>query len=338
MRYILFLLIFIQLSFAQSTKYGGSFLEIGVGARALSMGSANVAVADDGSAFYWNPAGLASLGRMQVSGMYADLFNSLENHIFTNVALPVFGGAMISASWIRLAVEDIPRYNDPHYEKYKDASDPTQARIREGELLKDSATDHFAYSDNAYVITIAKLNRLNADLGWQYFEFPVDVGYGVNFKMIDTYLDDKHASGLGIDAGIKIAIGLYDIFDDDRMGKVMFGINVQDLFNTKIKWDTNSKHRDEIERNWKYGFALSQPLEFMNSEMLIAYDLNSKYDGSSHLGLELKYKSLFALRLGSNSGNFTTGVGLAYWQVQINYAYQNHVLGNSHRVETSFYF
>ncbi len=334
MRYILFiLLISIQLSFAQSTKYGGSFLEIGVGASALGMGSANVAVADDGSAFYWNPAGLASLGRIQVSGMYADLFNSLENHSYANVALPIFGGAMISASWIRLAVEDIPRYYD------SGLSYESSTRIPEDSLhLDNPASGYFSYSDNAYVITIAKLNRINADLGWQYFEFPVDIGYGVNFKMIDTYLDDKHASGLGIDAGIKIAIGLYDIFDDDRMGKVMFGINVQDLFNTKIKWDTKSKQRDEIERNWKYGFALSQPIEFMNSEMLIAYDLNSKYDGSSHLGLELKYKSLFALRLGSNNGNFTTGVGLAYWQVQINYAYQNHVLGNSHRVETSFYF
>ncbi len=334
MKYIFFILLIAQFSFAQSTKYGGSFLEIGVGARALGMGSASVAVADDGSAFYWNPAGLASLSRIQVSGMYADLFNSLENHSYANISLPIFGGAMISASWIRLAVEDIPRYNDADLVVNSDAriADP------EGAGLTDPASGHFSYSDNAYIITVAKLNRINADLGWQYFEFPIDVGYGINFKMIDTYLDDKHASGMGVDAGIKVALGLYDIFDDDRMGKLLFGLSVQDLFNTKIKWDTDSKQQDEIERNWKYGFALSQPLEFMNSEMLIAYDLNTKYNGSSHIGLEVKYKSVFALRLGSNSSNFTAGVGIAYWQIKLDYAYQNHELGNSHRIETSFYF
>ncbi|MDD8016839.1 MAG: PorV/PorQ family protein [Bacteroidota bacterium] len=37
------------------------FLSIGQGARALSMGSAFVAVADDPSSLYWNPAGLADI-------------------------------------------------------------------------------------------------------------------------------------------------------------------------------------------------------------------------------------------------------------------------------------
>src|SRR5258705_13679669 len=39
----------------------GSFLRIGVGARATGLGESFVAVANDPSAIYWNPAGLASL-------------------------------------------------------------------------------------------------------------------------------------------------------------------------------------------------------------------------------------------------------------------------------------
>jgi hypothetical protein len=39
----------------------GTFLRIGVGARAVAMGETFVAVANDPSAIYWNPAGLASL-------------------------------------------------------------------------------------------------------------------------------------------------------------------------------------------------------------------------------------------------------------------------------------
>ena len=46
----------------------------GVGARALAMGGAFVAVADDGTAPYWNPAGLAILDDTRVYGMSTDLF------------------------------------------------------------------------------------------------------------------------------------------------------------------------------------------------------------------------------------------------------------------------
>lgn len=45
----------------------GQFLKIGLGARAVGLGESFVAVANDPSAVYWNPAGLASLQRMEVS-------------------------------------------------------------------------------------------------------------------------------------------------------------------------------------------------------------------------------------------------------------------------------
>lgn len=73
---ILFLIItFTTSSFAQVfvsdvSKKGtsaASFLSIGQGARAISMGSAFVGISDDPSAIYWNPAGLAKLGGTQVS-------------------------------------------------------------------------------------------------------------------------------------------------------------------------------------------------------------------------------------------------------------------------------
>ena len=40
-----------------------SFLDIGIGARSLSMGGAFVAIADDPTALYWNPAGIVSIER-----------------------------------------------------------------------------------------------------------------------------------------------------------------------------------------------------------------------------------------------------------------------------------
>jgi long-subunit fatty acid transport protein len=50
----------------------GAFLKIGVGARAVSMGESFVAVANDPSTIYWNPAGLASLQRQEIQFSHAD--------------------------------------------------------------------------------------------------------------------------------------------------------------------------------------------------------------------------------------------------------------------------
>ena len=49
----------------------GAFLKIGVGARAVGMGEAFVAVANDPSTIVWNPAGLASILRKEVQFSHA---------------------------------------------------------------------------------------------------------------------------------------------------------------------------------------------------------------------------------------------------------------------------
>ena len=52
----------------------GSFLTWGQGARALGMGGAFVGMADDASALWWNPAGLTQLNKMELTTLYAPLW------------------------------------------------------------------------------------------------------------------------------------------------------------------------------------------------------------------------------------------------------------------------
>lgn len=45
----------------------GTFLKIGIGARAVGMGESFVAVSNDPTAIFWNPAGLASIQRQEIT-------------------------------------------------------------------------------------------------------------------------------------------------------------------------------------------------------------------------------------------------------------------------------
>jgi hypothetical protein len=102
----LFVCMFITLSspaWTQTDKEGGvefvadvsgvgtgaaAFLEIGVGARAMAMGGAYTAVANDATALYWNPAGIA-----WVNGVQCELAHNkwlVETyHDFAGVIFPV---------------------------------------------------------------------------------------------------------------------------------------------------------------------------------------------------------------------------------------------------------
>ncbi|OGR84815.1 MAG: hypothetical protein A2901_06350 [Elusimicrobia bacterium RIFCSPLOWO2_01_FULL_54_10] len=90
---------------------GASFLKIGVGARALGLSSAYTAVADDVTALYWNPAGLASLHKRELSAMHAELFAQSRYNFLgyahpTRVGTFAFGAAYLNQGTLEGRGED----------------------------------------------------------------------------------------------------------------------------------------------------------------------------------------------------------------------------------------
>jgi len=57
----------------------GAFDRIGVGARAVGLGQAFVAIADDPNTLFYNPAGLQLIRRIGLSSMYARLYPQLDD-------------------------------------------------------------------------------------------------------------------------------------------------------------------------------------------------------------------------------------------------------------------
>ncbi len=86
--------------FAGAGTSGGTVLSVPVGARAIGMGEAFTAQADDVSSLYWNPAGIAILNQSQASFMYNQ---SIQDLSFNNasVAAPLeYGGLGASLSYL----------------------------------------------------------------------------------------------------------------------------------------------------------------------------------------------------------------------------------------------
>ena len=82
--------IFISLtSYPQFRKYSNEFLNIGAGARGLSMGGAQVASVQDGTSGYWNPAGLVGVkNNPELNLMHAEYFAGIGKYDFASIAFP----------------------------------------------------------------------------------------------------------------------------------------------------------------------------------------------------------------------------------------------------------
>jgi long-subunit fatty acid transport protein len=82
--------------FAVDTGQAGldiAVLKAGVGARALGMGSAFTAVADNADAPFWNPAGLSRIKDNEITAMQTKLSTDAD-HYYVSYVTPLFGGGL----------------------------------------------------------------------------------------------------------------------------------------------------------------------------------------------------------------------------------------------------
>jgi len=103
----------VQTSGPQARKYSNEFLKIGVSARSFGMGNAQIAVAEDVSAGYWNPAAMAhenALAYPELGIMHASYFANIASYNWVGFSMPVdsAGTRRFGATVIRFGIDDIP--------------------------------------------------------------------------------------------------------------------------------------------------------------------------------------------------------------------------------------
>lgn len=181
-------------SAALAGTHSGAFLRMGVGGRALAMGGNYVAIANDATAGYWNPAGLALIENVSIELMYShDL--SFDRSLNYGGIAKTFDFGSLGFSYIGGGMNDLDEY---------DAQGAFQGSFdtREHAFILSYATRPLAFIRDcapAYV--------------------------GISFKGIMQDMGDEDGSqfGLGADVGA--------MFHPVEM--LTFGLTVQDI-GTKI--------------------------------------------------------------------------------------------------------
>ncbi|MBI4364323.1 MAG: PorV/PorQ family protein [Candidatus Latescibacteria bacterium] len=316
---------------AHATRYAGEFLRIGVGARALGMGSAFVGLADDGTAAYWNPAGLSTLREREITAMHAEQFGSIVQYDFLSYVMPVGSPGKarqaIGVSLVRLGVDDIPD-------------------TRGLDIIDQNGNGKFDYPEDLLVVDESRFVFDSDNDVALLFSYARDVrgGFSVggNFKYIRQWLGDSlRSNGFGIDLG-----ALY-------VGRNGFSVGamLRDATTTRILWNTGTG--EFIAPSLRVGAAKTRAFRGHRHVLTGALDVqvgfsDERLSSQAHLGgvtfefhpgLEYWYDRRLALRAGFEAQNFTAGAGFRYRMLGLDYAYLDHRdLDSSHRVSGSYRF
>ena len=205
--------LFFSSSRAQFRKYSNEFLNIGAGARGLAMGSSQVASVSDGTAGYWNPAGLANVkDHGNVNLMHAEYFAGIGKYDYASIALPMSNNKRtLGITALRFAVDDIMN---------------TLFLVEPDGSVNYNNIQAFSSADYAFLLSLAQ--KLKETEGKK-------VNFGLNAKVIHRSVGHfAKAWGFGLDAGLQI-----------QTGKWQLGVAARDITTTFNAWSFSFTEKEK---------------------------------------------------------------------------------------------
>jgi hypothetical protein len=211
---LFFVSLFVTLTCAaQFRKYSNEFLNIGAGARGLSMGGAQVASVSDATAGYWNPAGLTGVkDNPSLSLMHAEYFAGIGKYDFGSLAIPVANNKRtVGLSVLRFAVDDIPN---------------TLFLVEPDGSLNYNNISSFSSADYAFLLSVAqKVKETNNKT----------MSVGFNAKVIHRNVGTfAKAWGFGLDLGFQV-----------KGKNWSFGAMARDITTTFNSWSFTFTEREK---------------------------------------------------------------------------------------------
>lgn len=295
--FFLCLVLLLNVLNAQVRKYSNEFLNIGVGARALGMGNANVASTSGVNSGYWNPSALLyQQNELEVGLMHAEYFAGIAKYDFLGVSKKIDSNSVAGISLLRFGVDNIPNTLD-----LVDA----QGNVDYSRITTFNAVDFAALLSYA-----RKLPQLKG----------IDVGG--NFKIIRRKLGSfGGAWGFGLDAG---ATYKWNGWNFAALGRDITGtynawsynLNTKDIATLQSTGNEIPNSNVEITAP-KIILGTAKEFKFYKEKFSVLGEVNliNTFDGKRNtivktngwslepaIGIELGYQNLIYLRGGI--GNF----------------------------------
>ena len=250
--------------------YAGTFQQLGLGARALGMGGAFVAVADDATAGFWNPAGLVQIHKRTFGAFFRKM--TLDRRLsYVTYSQPIRQEATISLGWINAGVSDVVGRNET------------------GEI-----TEEIKNYENAIELFFARkiLKELSVGvrIGYVQYNLANISAYGIGFGFSAF---GKPIQKLRLGVAVENLGMKYSWTSGDYWKK--FGLD-------------GSSSKDEFPVNLRFGvsYLLLDDRILVCSEI----DKNEKQEEKIHLGIEGWILENLAGRAGYYKGSLTLGMGL----------------------------
>ena len=281
---ILILTIPVFADFAKLGTSGAQFLKIGVG-RGSAMGEAFVAISDDASATYWNPAGLGTLNNRQFALQHNEWIADIK-HDYLAVALPLTNMGTLGFSLTALTMGEM---------EITSVDDPNTKTVRE-----DTGTGrYFNASDFAFGISFGRM-------------FTDRLAAGFTIKAVQEIIWNMTATGIATDFGIhyntgfrglKIAASMANFGADMNFGGRDLDRSVDPFPEAPLPYQeipvTLKTTPFPLPLMFRFGLAMS-PVETETQRFTVALDLNHPNDNyeTINLGLEYGYLNTIFLRTG----------------------------------------
>jgi hypothetical protein len=283
------------------------FLKIGVGGRAAALGESFIAISDDASALYWNPAGLAQFDKNQLIISH-NIWVVDINHDFIGIVYHLDSDNSFGASLTAVTMDDMPVTT---------------------EFAPFGNGEYFGFSDIAVSVSYARKMT-------QQFSF------GGTVKYVEETLDKIKMRGVMIDLGTYYRTGLGSTrfaVTVSNFGSELAPDGEVILVGNRTNSDWQSFAPPTI---FRIGFAF-EPFENEEHRVTTSIQLNHPNDNSENIvvGAEYAWQKMFFLRGGYkfnvDEQNYSFGLGLnvpiSLAEFTLDYAFTNFQrLGSAHRL------
>ncbi len=317
-------------------RYAGDYMMIGSGVRPSGMGGAFAAVANDGNAIYWNASGIAQIRETNLTMMHAFLYKGVAAYDNISFCQPLPNEVTIGLNITRLTIDDIPLFSESYLVNHSNVDERINNSLYH---LPGDPDGYIKSTDDLFQFAFSKHLHYDINMGWLFFEVPLDAYIGANIKYIKRQIDETIGTGTGFDLSFLLKTDLSVLLDIDELGELRFATNLQDIAGTEITWgETDNFHKDEILFNTKIGVAIVQPVNKLKSALTVAYDVDYVYDTVSHFGFDWDYNSKANLRFGYYGKNYSVGASVKVYGIYVDYAAITNPLGLTNRIGLRFNF